>query len=160
MNTVQRKPKLLVVDDEPDVRNMLLEILMMHDMEVTPAEDGSQALQEVARECFDLCVLDVAMPGLDGLEVCRRLRAIPFTRALPVLFLTAHQDAKTINDAFTVGATDYLIKPVHSTLLWVRVSNLLKMDELLRMTDQTREIISLLEGALKPRFNTTTLKSL
>jgi len=150
MSGTARQPMILVVDDEPEIRDLIAASLQPHGMEVVAVADGPAALLQAACQRFDLCVLDVAMPGMDGLEVCRRLRALPFTRALPVLFLTAHQDAKTIDDAFAAGATDYLIKPVYPTLLWARVRNLLKMDELARQADHVREAIELLDVALRP----------
>ncbi|MGD0090377.1 MAG: response regulator [Planctomycetota bacterium] len=150
MSGAARRPKILVVDDDPEIRDLIVAVLQPHGMEIVAAADGPAALLQAACQRFELCVLDVGMPGMNGLEVCRRLRALPFTRALPVLFMTAYQDAKTIDAAFAAGATDYLFKPVNPALLWARVSNLLKMDELLRKADHVREVIELLDVALGP----------
>jgi CheY-like chemotaxis protein len=149
MSGAARQPMILVVDDEPEVRDLIAAFLQPHGVEIVAAAGGPAALLEAASQRFDLCVLDVTMPGMDGLEVCRRLRALPFTRALPVLFMTAQQDAKTIDAAFAAGATDYLFKPVNPTLLWARAGNLLKMDELTRKADHTREALELLGVALR-----------
>ena len=148
MSGEQRHPRVLIVDDEPDVLAMIAEILGDHDVEVVMASSGLAALREAARERFDLCVLDVTMPNMDGLEVCRRLRALPFTQDLRVLFMTAHQDAQTIDAAFAAGGTDYLFKPVVPTLLWARVNNVLRTAELRRKADHVQEALELLGMAL------------
>ncbi len=149
MSDTARHPRILVVDDEPEIREFTTEILRSHGLEVVAVADGSSALVEAVRQRFDLCVLDVNMPGMDGLEVCRHLRAVPFTRTLPVLFLTGIPDTTTIDNAFAAGATDYLVKPVNTTVLWARVSNLLKINELTRKAENTREAIELLSMALR-----------
>jgi two-component system response regulator MprA len=101
--------RVLVVDDDPPLRRMLERTLRAEGFEVTVAADGGAALSAAERSAPDLIVLDVAMPGLDGLGVCRRLRA----RGLPtpILMLTARDAVPDRVAGLEAGADDYLVKP-------------------------------------------------
>jgi two-component system response regulator MprA len=100
---------ILVVDDDPEVLRMLVRTLAAEGHEVAAAEDGGAALAAVERRAPDAVVLDVAMPGMDGLAVCRRLRAAGFTA--PVLLLTARDAVADRVAGLEAGADDYLLKP-------------------------------------------------
>src|SRR5256885_10876687 len=106
------RPAFLVVYDDGPIRRMLERTLSAEGYEVAGAADGGEALAAVERSVPDLIVLDVAMPGLDGLTVCRRLRAKGL--ALPILLLTARDSAADRADGLDAGADDYLVKPVAS----------------------------------------------
>jgi CheY-like chemotaxis protein len=134
--------RILVVDDEPALRTLLDEILSADGAAVVTAEDGEEALHQALLTSFDLCVLDVEMPRLDGLQTCARLREIPFTKELPVLFLTAHTDKQTIDRAFAAGGSDYLSKPVHPILLRQRVRNLLGLLKLAREAGELAQVLN------------------
>jgi two-component system response regulator MprA len=101
--------RVLVADDDPPLRRMLSRVLGAEGFEVTLATDGSAALSAVERSAPDVIVLDVAMPGLDGVAVCRRLRA----RGLrtPILMLTARDAVPDRVAGLEAGADDYLVKP-------------------------------------------------
>jgi two-component system response regulator MprA len=116
--------RLLVVDDDRAVRDALRRALTLGGYEVEVAEDGEQALERVARALPDAVVLDVAMPGIDGLEVCRRLRRLG--NRVPILMLTARDAVADRIDGLDVGADDYMVKPFDVEELKARLRALLR----------------------------------
>lgn len=104
------KGTILLVDDERDLVKLVINRLEAEGYDVLAAYDGAQALEK-ARGSLGLILLDIMMPGMDGLEVLRRLRAKEETRETPVIMFTALGATKTIFDAQAAGATDYIIKP-------------------------------------------------
>ena len=119
--------RLLVVDDEPAVRASLRRALELDAFDVTLAGDGQEALDRLAAEPVDAIVLDVAMPRLDGLEVCRRLRAAG--DRTPVLMLTARDAIDDRVEGLDAGADDYLVKPFALRELRARLRALLRRAE-------------------------------
>lgn len=117
------RSRILVVDDEPKNRELIRDTLEAHGFGVEEANDGEQALAAIAQSAPDVVLLDVAMPGMDGLEVCRRLRAQESTADLPVIMVTAHADRQDRLDGIKAGANDYLTKPVDLQDLVLRVRN-------------------------------------
>jgi two-component system response regulator MprA len=100
---------ILVVDDEPDVRNALKTALELEGFDVATAQDGLQAVVRLSEDGVDAVVLDVAMPYVDGIEVCRRVRAAG--NAVPILMLTAKDAVDDRVAGLEAGADDYLVKP-------------------------------------------------
>jgi two-component system response regulator MprA len=131
--------RLLVVDDDPAVREALALVLDLDGFEVTTAVDGRDAIRALALDTPDAVVLDVLMPGLDGLEVCRRLRSTG--NRTPVLMLTARSEVSERVAGLEAGADDYLAKPFAREELVARLRALLRRtgwegnDELLRFED-------------------------
>jgi two-component system response regulator MprA len=131
--------RVLVVDDEPAVRSALQRALALERYEVELAADGSEALDHIAASPPDAIVLDVAMPGIDGLEVCRRLRHAG--DRTPVLMLTARHEVSDRVAGLDAGADDYLVKPFALDELLARLRALLRRtsmsgnDEVLRVGD-------------------------
>jgi len=119
--------KVLVVDDEPSVRSALRRALTLERYDVSVAEDGQQALDTLAEGVVDAIVLDVMMPRIDGLEVCRRLRAAG--DRTPVLMLTARDAIDDRVDGLDAGADDYLVKPFALRELNARLRALLRRVE-------------------------------
>jgi two-component system response regulator MprA len=115
---------ILVVDDDAPIRRMLERTLTAEGYAVESAADGGEALAAVERAVPDLVVLDVAMPGLDGLSVCRRLRRVGL--GLPVLLLTARDAVSDRVAGLDAGADDYLVKPFAPEELLARVRALLR----------------------------------
>ncbi len=103
-------PKLLVVDDEPQIRNLLKEFLSEH-FEVSLAENGNQAIQSAHKIQPDLILMDIMMPGKNGIDACQELRADPATKHIPVLMLTAADAVDRRIEAFDMGADDFISKP-------------------------------------------------
>jgi two-component system, OmpR family, response regulator MprA len=116
--------RVLVVDDEPAVRSALERALRLEAYEVELAAGGGEALDRLATATLDAVVLDVAMPGVDGLEVCRRLRGAG--DRTPVLMLTARDAVSDRIDDLDAGADDYLIKPFDVDELRARLRSLLR----------------------------------
>jgi two-component system, OmpR family, response regulator MprA len=133
---------ILVVDDDPPIRRMLDRTLAAEGYAVESAADGGAALVAIERSAPDLIVLDVAMPGVDGLAVCRRLRAKGL--ATPVLLLTARDDLRDRVEGLDAGADDYLVKPFATEELLARVRALLRRGhtpgELLALGDLTFDV--------------------
>ena len=124
--------KILIVDDEVTNLNVLYKVLGDRGHDVLVASSGAEALEVINQGCPDLVLLDLMMPGIDGLEVCRRLRAAESAHPLPILFLTASNEEQNILDAFAMGATDYVLKPFRADEVCARVETQLQVGRLLR----------------------------
>ncbi len=120
------KRSILVVEDEKDIRDLIRFHLEQEGFRVREAESGEQALAQSASERPALVVLDIMLPGVDGLEVCRRLRAADGTRALPVIMLTAKAAEVDRVLGLELGADDYLTKPFSPRELVARVRAVLR----------------------------------
>ena len=119
-------PQLLLIDDDAVARLLTATALRQHGFEVTVVESGPEALALLERWRPDLIVLDALMPGLDGFETCRLLRARPGLAALPVLMLTGLDDEASIEQAYRAGATDFFLKSSRWAMLAGRLRHLLR----------------------------------
>ncbi|MEO6627146.1 MAG: response regulator [Aquihabitans sp.] len=117
---------ILLADDDPDIREIVSFKLSQTSLDVRSFADGESALAEARRDKPLVAVLDVLMPKLDGLAVCRAFRADPELATVPVLLLTARAMDKDVELGFDVGATDYLTKPFSPRELLVRVQAMLR----------------------------------
>src|ERR1700678_3564826 len=124
--------KLLVADDNPVNINVLRDALEPHGYEILAAPNGDTALKIAQRALPGLILLDIMMPGLNGLEVCRRLKAIESTHEIPVIFLTARQEMESLTEAFQAGGVDYVTKPFQPEEILVRIANHLRSRRLTR----------------------------
>ena len=115
-----RRPRLLVVDDQP-VNIQVLYQAFAADHQVLMATSGEQALALCATQQPDLVLLDVVMPGMDGHQVCRRLKADAATRDIPVIFVTAHNDEASETLGLELGAADFISKPINPKIVRARV---------------------------------------
>ncbi len=122
--SMTRQADILVVDDVADNIDVLVGLLQ-DEYKVRAAKSGESALKMLSTNSKlpDLILLDVMMPEMDGFEVCRRLKANPKTAGIPVIFLTAVDDATNVVQGFELGAVDYVTKPANPTVLKVRVRN-------------------------------------
>jgi diguanylate cyclase (GGDEF)-like protein len=111
---------ILLVDDEPSTLELLVGILN-ESYDVASAIDGEQALAFCERRLPDLVLLDVAMPGVDGYEVCRRLKADPRSGDVPIIFVTARDRVEDEIKGLETGAVDFITKPVHPSIVLARV---------------------------------------
>jgi class 3 adenylate cyclase/CheY-like chemotaxis protein len=127
---VRDPPRILVIDDSPDAREIVASRLTAAGYDVRTAVDGLAALDRVAADRPDLVLLDVMMPGIDGFETARRLKAmagLPFT---PIVLLTARTDSADVVAGLAAGADDYLGKPIDHDALLARVRAMLRMKAL------------------------------
>lgn len=121
--------KVLVVDDEPANTKLVGAMLKPEGYRVETATSGEEALTLVARQPPDLVLLDMLMPGIDGIGVARAMKADPATQAIPIIMLTALRDRESRLAGLNAGAEDFLTKPIDRAELWVRVRNLLRLKE-------------------------------
>ena len=120
------KVKILVVDDEADIRELVRLNLTREGYEVLDCESGEQALDVSRSKGPDLVVLDLMLPGIDGLEVCKQLKADPKTARVPIVILTAKGEEADVVAGLEVGADDYVAKPFSGKVLVARVRRLLR----------------------------------
>lgn len=134
-------PRILIADDSPSNRDILQTRLAVHGYEVLTAADGEEALETARATQPDLILLDIMMPKLDGVEVCRRLkgdRSLPF---IPVIMVTAKTDSKDIVAGLEAGGDEYLTKPVDQAALVARIKSMLRIKALHdKVQDQTAEL--------------------
>jgi two-component system, cell cycle response regulator len=119
--------KVLIVDDTPANIGVLLRILENEGYQALAATSGESALKIVHQTQVELIILDIMMPGIDGLETCRRLKMMPATRMIPVIFVTALNDTVDLIEGFRAGAVDYINKPFRHEEVCVRVRMHLQM---------------------------------
>lgn len=126
---VEREPLILIVDDIPRNLQVLGSILSESGYSVSVASSGQGALDAIGAQIPDLILLDVQMPDIDGLDVCRRLKAEKKTADIPIIFLTARIEAEDIVQGFEAGAVDYITKPFVATELLARVRTHLRVKQ-------------------------------
>jgi DNA-binding response OmpR family regulator len=122
-----KRARILVVDDEPDLVELLKHHLVREHYEVYTAGDGERALAEAKVRIPDLILLDLMLPGIDGLEICRRLRADARTKSIPVIMLTAKGEETDAVVGLMQGADDYVRKPFGMRELLARVAARLRV---------------------------------
>jgi DNA-binding response OmpR family regulator len=116
---------VLVADDDADIRDLVAYKLEQAGLEVVAVEDGQTALEQARARQPTLAVLDVSMPGLSGIDVCRMLRADPATAGMLIIMLTARVQAQDIESGYSAGADDYVTKPFSPRALVTRIQALL-----------------------------------
>jgi signal transduction histidine kinase len=135
------KGRILVVDDQDANRLLMRDLLESQGHEVLEATEGTEALQRVGEAMPDVVLLDIGMPGMDGFEVCRRLKADPVTASIPVLLVTAMTQRDQRLLGIGAGANDYITKPVDRSDLSLRVGNAIRMRHLyLEVEAQYRQL--------------------
>jgi phosphate regulon transcriptional regulator PhoB len=118
--------KILVVDDEPDLVELVSYNLKKEGFKVFTAPDGEDALEKVRKGPFDLIILDLMLPGIQGVELCRMLRGNPKTEAIPIIMLTAKGEVSDKIRGLETGADDYMTKPFSPKELVARVQAILR----------------------------------
>jgi len=121
MDTNAQKKKILIVDDVPKNIELAANILQTKNYNITFAKSGQSALEKVESIDFDLILLDVMMPEMDGFEVCEKLKSSEKTKDIPVIFVTAKSETENVVKGFELGAVDYVTKPFQTEELLARV---------------------------------------
>ena len=137
---MQRKIRILIVEDEEAIRTGLRDVLVFHGYELDCAADGNEGLDKALSGSFDLILLDIMLPGMDGFEICNRIRSRD--REQPIIMLTARSSDEDIIQGLSLGADDYVAKPFSVAQLVLRVQAVLRrsriaveMDNQLRLGD-------------------------
>jgi DNA-binding response OmpR family regulator len=115
------RPKVLIVDDDPNTLKVLRQLLKSYDVEVTTLQDSKQFWQVLESTCPDLLILDFLMPYYSGLDLCQAVRTSSRWHDLPIVFLSAQSDRETIRQLFIAGADDYLSKPIAESDVYTRI---------------------------------------
>src|ERR1044072_3976397 len=142
--------RILVVDDILSNVKLLEAKLGAEYFEVITAYNGEEALEKAARELPDIILLDVMMPGMDGFEVCRRIKSAPATAHIPIVLVTALDQPSDRVAGLDAGADVFLTKPVEDSALFARVRSLVRlkmMTDELRMRERTGQTMGLVESA-------------
>jgi adenylate cyclase len=141
--------KILVVDDVPANLDILVRSLQQAGYDLYVASNGESALRVAALVCPDLILLDVTMPGIDGFETCRRLKAQTALKATPVVFLTARSDIESLVEGFQAGGQDYITKPFNREEIVARVQNHLERALFARQRDEAFAALQKSQNALQ-----------
>jgi putative two-component system response regulator len=144
-------PVVLAVDDGAANRELIAAYLSEIDCEITLADDGRAALDIVETDPPDLVLLDVQMPGMDGYEVCRRIKAMPRGRLLPVVIITALNHSNDRVAALEAGADDFMSKPVERAELVARVRSALRLKALYNTLNSAEQVIFALAAAVEAK---------
>lgn len=136
-----KQHKILIVDDEPDILELIEYNLKKENYQVFTAASGQEAISKARKILPDLIILDIMMPGMDGIEACRILRAMPEFKNTFMVFLTARSEEYSEIAGFNVGADDYIAKPIKPRALISRINAILKRNSMPdEITDNKLEI--------------------
>lgn len=142
--------RILLIEDEPANIQMVSAILKAHGYQISVATNGQQGLELISRIRPALILLDVMMPGMDGFETCRKIKAATEWREIPVIFLTARTETEDIVRGFEAGAVDYVAKPFSAPELLARVRTHLAMDQLLQ--ENQRLLLNILPPSIAEKL--------
>lgn len=137
---------ILVVDDSPEVIQVTTTMLK-NKYRVLTALDGSECINTMKKIKPDLILLDIDMPEMNGIEVCRILKNDPKTKDIPIMFVTGMTDDKSLKEAFDAGGTDYVCKPVNKVELLSRIKSALNSQKLNKIRLEKEKLIGVLEMA-------------
>lgn len=135
------RPKILVVDDHPSSRMTAVALLSMEGYDVLEADSGPTALNAISSYNPDLVLLDIMMPGMDGFEVCRRLKQDEQTRLIPIVFVTALDDRRARLKSIEAGGDDFLTKPFDQLELSARARSLIRQKRLNEDLDHAEQVL-------------------
>ena len=126
---MQKRFNILIVDDVPKNIQIIASLLGDEEYNISYATNGRQALEQVVENSFDLVLLDIMMPEMNGYEVCKEIKKIRFANEIPIIFITAKTDEDSLLEAFQAGGQDYVTKPFKAPELMARIKTHLKLKE-------------------------------
>ncbi len=148
---------ILVIEDENDIRTLILHHLHKDGYSAVGAADGEDGLKKVERGKPHLIILDLMLPGMDGMAVCRKLRGNPLTRNIPILMLTARGEEDDMVSGLEAGADDYVVKPFSNRVLLARVRSLLRRGGVFAGNDEETKSVTVGEITLLPEMREVTV---
>jgi signal transduction histidine kinase len=140
--------KILIVDDEPSARDTVEALLLKEDYQLEFAKDGYEALKIAETVQPDLILLDVMMPGMNGFEVCRRIRATPTLAEVPIIMVTALDDRASLLLGIEAGADDFLSKPIDRQELRLRVRTIIRLNRYRTLVKQRENLRAMAEHVI------------
>ena len=160
--------RILVIDDDPATADVARKWFEAEPFEVIDARDGESGIERAVKDAPELILLDLTMPGIDGLEVARRLKAESGTRSIPVVLLTACRDVNSKVEAFAAGADDYITKPFDVQELAARIQAMLLKRQMLRAAERVgmapvkekRRAVAIVTGEAVGQVSSQTLQNL
>ncbi len=150
------KEKILVVDDEEDIQKLLEYNLTKEGYRVDSVKSGEEALSKAPEMRPDIIILDLMLPGVDGLDVCKKLKADPKTARIPIVMLTAKGEDADIVAGLELGADDYITKPFSPRVLVARIRNVLRSDK--RKGPETNVVIKIRDMVINPERHEVLVK--
>jgi diguanylate cyclase (GGDEF)-like protein len=145
-------PRILVADDDR-INTLIIANALKGEFEVVEAATGAEALERVAAGDIDLVLLDVVMPGLNGFEICKRLKADPATADIPVIFVTSLEESAEETQGFAVGAVDYIMKPIRPPIVRARVRTHVELKRTRDLFEKLASVDPLTGVANRRRFD-------
>jgi len=145
-------PRILVADDDR-INTLIIANALKGEFEVVEAATGAEALERVAAGDIDLVLLDVVMPGLNGFEICRRLKDDPATADIPVIFVTSLEESAEETQGFAVGAVDYIMKPIRPPIVRARVRTHVELKRTRDLFEKLASVDPLTGVANRRRFD-------
>ncbi len=139
------RARVLIVDDDDNTLEILQRWLAKEGYTTVSASDGQECLDILEKDTFDIVLLDVMMPKVDGLQVCERMRENPSWRSTPVILLTAKDDMETRTRGMALGVSEYLTKPINKVELYARLRAQANSRELDRRMDRTAAALADIE---------------
>lgn len=155
-NDISYDNSILIVDDHPHNLGILFDFLTESNFKVFVALDGESAIAQVEETHPDLILLDVMMPGIDGFETCSRLKANPLTKNIPVIFMTALSETVDKVKGFSIGAVDYITKPLQQEEVLSRIKTHLTLQNLQKQLQEKNEALTRLNQNLETLVETRT----
>jgi putative two-component system response regulator len=150
-STDSRRPRILVVDDDPQNRKLLRMFLATQDYDVAEAGSGQEALGIIRAEDVDLVLLDVMMPGMNGFDVCQRLKGQESTQGLPVILVTALDDTESKVKGIEAGADDFIAKPINFEELSARTASLVRLKKINSSMTSVENVLLSLAAAVEAK---------
>ncbi len=151
LHAMSKTPLILIVDDNPQNLQVLGSMLKEHGYKPAAAQNGEKAIEFVQKKSPDLILLDIMMPDMDGIEVCRRFKAQKSTKDIPIIFITALSEIKDKLKAFAIGGVDYITKPFITEEVLARINVHIKLKEALEKLMQV-SITDEMTGVFNRRF--------